>query len=334
MMMECPRCGFAQPLDRYCASCGLDVENYVVQPKPLIKRLVQDPNSYLSLIVILVVLLAAYLFFAQRERWSRQVGRLFTGTPLTSRDAADPNTPKRDTPPKPQAEALSPDSEPGEDDSAVAAEAPVLEKVAEKAAVMEPQKLEVSHWEVSREVLNAITTGSASGAEKLAETALGKVYLIAQGKTAFEAVTSGKRLAATRSTSLATPTSVITETPPTSPEAFQYGLLVQPSKPDSKEVYPVRWDSTLVIAAPDASGVSAVPGAPPPPPQMRALNEANLTGSTALAPGAVLLLVYEPVSRTLRDDALNRAGEGPWTVFATDEFRTGISDWVVLIQLK
>lgn len=45
--MDCPRCGFSQPDDRFCANCGLNVETYRAKPKPLIQRLLSNPASYL-----------------------------------------------------------------------------------------------------------------------------------------------------------------------------------------------------------------------------------------------------------------------------------------------
>ncbi len=90
-MMECPRCGFTQPEDRYCASCGLDVNNYVAKPKPLFMRIVQNSNLHLSLIGILIALVIGYIFYSQRDLMSREVHHLMGGTPLLSRDAEDPN---------------------------------------------------------------------------------------------------------------------------------------------------------------------------------------------------------------------------------------------------
>src|SRR5665213_2534728 len=95
MMMDCPRCGFAQPKDRYCASCGLDIDNFTAKPKPLLVRLLQNPNVHLGLIGILVFLIVGYIFYSQRGLVSRQVSALFDGTPVASRDAGDRNAPPK-----------------------------------------------------------------------------------------------------------------------------------------------------------------------------------------------------------------------------------------------
>jgi hypothetical protein len=46
------------------------------------------------------------------------------------------------------------------------------------------------------------------------------------------------------------------------------------------------------------------------------------------------MLVYEPANRSPRQEYISRAGEGPWSVFTSDAFRAGATDWIVLVQLK
>src|SRR5579871_4315876 len=89
MMMDCPRCGFSQPKDRYCANCGLDVEHFHAKPAPIWIRLLQNPNFHLSLIAILLVFVVGYILYS-RSGLTREVGHLLRGTPLSSRDAGDP----------------------------------------------------------------------------------------------------------------------------------------------------------------------------------------------------------------------------------------------------
>ena len=90
--MDCPRCGFAQPKDRYCASCGLDVDAFLARPKPLWIRVLENPNLHLALIGILMILVVGYILYTRSSFVSRGVHQMF-GQPLTSREAADPNEP-------------------------------------------------------------------------------------------------------------------------------------------------------------------------------------------------------------------------------------------------
>ncbi len=61
MMMECPRCAFVQPQDRFCANCGLNVATYQAKPKPLSQRLLSNPALYLGLGVLFLVFVGWFL---------------------------------------------------------------------------------------------------------------------------------------------------------------------------------------------------------------------------------------------------------------------------------
>ena len=185
MMMECPRCGFVQPKDQYCASCGLDIDHYTIKPKPILVRIVQNPNLHLLLIGLLVLLIVGYIFYSQRALVSRQVEALFSGTPLTSRDSGDAdnsadnkgrasNTPTELVEPSPEAKAELADesSEPKKENLLATVVAPPTEV----------SKVEVSYWEVPRETLN----GLIATAQKLGESNGGRAYFFDQGAKALE----------------------------------------------------------------------------------------------------------------------------------------------------
>jgi hypothetical protein len=60
MLINCPRCGFSQPKDHYCASCGVNIDKYVPQKSSLLDKIL----SSLMLQVLLVISIAlgtAYL---------------------------------------------------------------------------------------------------------------------------------------------------------------------------------------------------------------------------------------------------------------------------------
>ncbi len=64
-MMECPRCGFMQPPDRFCANCGLDIENYKAPALPWHQRLLTSAQFH---VVLASLLLVALVFFAYQSR--------------------------------------------------------------------------------------------------------------------------------------------------------------------------------------------------------------------------------------------------------------------------
>lgn len=39
MLINCPRCGFSQPQDQFCAQCGVDMQSYKPKDKPFLDRL-------------------------------------------------------------------------------------------------------------------------------------------------------------------------------------------------------------------------------------------------------------------------------------------------------
>lgn len=61
MMMECPRCHFVQPQDRFCANCGLNVDSYHAKPKPLWQRLVANQAAYVVSALVLFAVVAWYV---------------------------------------------------------------------------------------------------------------------------------------------------------------------------------------------------------------------------------------------------------------------------------
>lgn len=51
-MMICPRCGFSQPEDKFCANCGLNIANYLAKPRPFHQRLLSSSVFYVVLIIV------------------------------------------------------------------------------------------------------------------------------------------------------------------------------------------------------------------------------------------------------------------------------------------
>lgn len=66
-MVECPRCGFIQPEDRYCANCGLDGMNYKPQPVPLYQRILNNTMVQLTAALLIVASLIFGLYKNQQD---------------------------------------------------------------------------------------------------------------------------------------------------------------------------------------------------------------------------------------------------------------------------
>jgi hypothetical protein len=66
MLISCPRCGFNQPKDRYCAQCGVDIENFKPPKTPFFKKFFGDP--IVQLLFVFVIALSAGLFFYKHSK--------------------------------------------------------------------------------------------------------------------------------------------------------------------------------------------------------------------------------------------------------------------------
>lgn len=52
MLINCPRCGFSQPQDQYCAQCGVDMQKYKPKEQPLLVQIFG--NTAFQIIALLV----------------------------------------------------------------------------------------------------------------------------------------------------------------------------------------------------------------------------------------------------------------------------------------
>ncbi len=68
MMHECPKCGFVQPKDKYCANCGLDIESYKPVPDSLFVRLSKNTGLQIAIVILIVIAMAIAIFISQRDR--------------------------------------------------------------------------------------------------------------------------------------------------------------------------------------------------------------------------------------------------------------------------
>lgn len=66
MMQECPRCGFLQPQDRYCAYCGLDIETFLTKPQPWYRRLLSNTAIQVSALGVTILSTFGYVYWHQK----------------------------------------------------------------------------------------------------------------------------------------------------------------------------------------------------------------------------------------------------------------------------
>jgi hypothetical protein len=180
----------------------------------------------------------------------------------------------------------------------------------------------VSFWEIPREILlpvlqQAQPVGQGNGA---------RAYFLSQNTKLNEILSSGSQsLAAAKTMPASQGTQMTVETPPTTPEMFQFGLMVQMTKAEAKNLA-VRFDSRLVLPQPESAGA--------PQPAVRRAAVSALSGASPLSSSNAIAIVFEPMNRRPSEEILARAGDGPWSVFSSPEYRSGLTDWVIVIELK
>ena len=65
MLVNCPKCGFSQPQDQYCANCGVNMQQFKPKEPSLLFRLISSPFSFL--IVASLVAVGSWYFIQQKQ---------------------------------------------------------------------------------------------------------------------------------------------------------------------------------------------------------------------------------------------------------------------------
>ncbi|MCB0419960.1 MAG: zinc ribbon domain-containing protein [Bdellovibrionales bacterium] len=92
MMQECPRCGFSQPKDRFCANCGLDIENYHPAPVSWKVKLISSTWFQMSAVVVVIATLVSILYWKQSDDIQS-----FSEPPAFEDVGADPSMGEKET---------------------------------------------------------------------------------------------------------------------------------------------------------------------------------------------------------------------------------------------
>lgn len=69
MMVNCPKCGFSQPEDQYCAQCGVDMLAFRPTQKPLLSRFFGQT----SVQILLLVMVTISVFWVARQQRHREL---------------------------------------------------------------------------------------------------------------------------------------------------------------------------------------------------------------------------------------------------------------------
>ncbi len=101
MLINCPRCGFSQPKDQYCASCGVNIEKYVPNKTSLSKRIFSSTLSQVTLVII-VALGTSYYALKTKEEATLQNSRRKSLQQIITNSSFSKSTPNHQSETTPQ----------------------------------------------------------------------------------------------------------------------------------------------------------------------------------------------------------------------------------------
>lgn len=89
MLLNCPRCGFSQPKDQYCAQCGVDMISFKPKEAPLLVRFAQNTSVQIVTLLLASAFVGQTLWRSNRPQpWSQRVSN-FQGYRQSQSDADD-----------------------------------------------------------------------------------------------------------------------------------------------------------------------------------------------------------------------------------------------------
>ncbi len=145
MMHECPRCGFVQPKDRYCANCGLDIDNFKPAPRPLFRRVSESTLFQVCFAILIVVGLGSIIYKSQKDTINEKL--------KAALNLASPNVASQSQSVEPAQNANAPESDAAiseTSDPIVNTAAPSAPAVETKTAVSRVKEFNVQFVELSR----------------------------------------------------------------------------------------------------------------------------------------------------------------------------------------
>lgn len=95
MLVNCPKCGFSQPKDHYCAKCGVDMDNFKPAAPSFWQEVFGHPALHIGVIAILVFLAVTYIKKKHdRENFLAQVEKIPTGVAVVEKKALERSAPQ------------------------------------------------------------------------------------------------------------------------------------------------------------------------------------------------------------------------------------------------
>lgn len=89
MLINCPRCGFSQPQDQYCARCGIDMQSYKPQTESSFFKIFKNPILHILILFLISTYFGRKLLQSHDSQFARPTSP--TQTTMAHRNTFVPN---------------------------------------------------------------------------------------------------------------------------------------------------------------------------------------------------------------------------------------------------
>lgn len=310
--MDCPRCGFSQPKDRYCANCGIDVDAYHQRPASFFARILNSSNLHLAVIIGVIIATLFYLVVSQRDLIQKEVGKIFDGLPLLSSQAVDQEAVQLNSLPTPNEESQE-SSRASEATQSFAGEPQgIIEPTPKtKQQPTSPPTVEVRYLEISKENIRALV---ASG-QVIRELENWRVVYLPSSPSIQSLLQASRRLPGSIRQPL--------------PLQGDLEILSGDYDPDPNKSF---LNFSMIWRIPDSVDWSLIS-------QMRRgeNSESPLVmreygGKMRWTPQSALIFIFDPIQRVPVSNNTD-LNESPLRVLKSQDFQTGLSDLIIWIEV-
>ena len=94
MLIQCPRCGFSQPEDQYCAQCGVNMQSFQKKEKPFLKKIFENLGVQVLVLVISAVFIGSLMIQnGSSPQWAQKLTKFQGVSKSTKQFPAQQQTP-------------------------------------------------------------------------------------------------------------------------------------------------------------------------------------------------------------------------------------------------
>lgn len=97
MLVNCPRCGLSQPLDQYCAQCGVDMQSFKPQKVPTLIKIFRSARVQILILLLAGAYAGQYLVRSDDPKvWAQKISH-FQGVSKSKSTSATQSDPQSST---------------------------------------------------------------------------------------------------------------------------------------------------------------------------------------------------------------------------------------------